>query len=139
MADINDYVGIPWILGGREKSGADCWGLAVMVLGDVFGVIINRFDGDKSSGDDLVRIIESETSGPDWVLTESPSDGDVCIMKTLGNGRPEHIGVYVGGMIIHALGINQQGSSAIHRPKALAKIFKKLEYYTFVGNDNNSQ
>ena len=54
-----NYIGIPWILGGCSKAGADCWGLTVMILENCYNIKVNRFIGAQDSGDDLAKIIHS--------------------------------------------------------------------------------
>lgn len=133
-----NYIGIPWILGGHDKSGADCWGLALLVLDKCYGININRFIGAKYTGDELAEIVNSETSSNDWQLIDSPKPGDLCVMSCGEKSRAEHIGIYADGVILHALGKNGRGVSSVNKPMALNKMFKKMEYYRFVGNDNNS-
>jgi hypothetical protein len=29
--DFSDLIGVPWVAGGRSRSGADCWGIVIMV------------------------------------------------------------------------------------------------------------
>ena len=41
MIDYNDFIGIPWIVGGSSHAGADCWGLVKMVYAEKFKVEIN--------------------------------------------------------------------------------------------------
>lgn len=133
-----NYIGIPWILGGHSQDGADCWGLTTLILKNCYGVNVDRFIGAKDSGDELAEIINSESRSSIWNGVASPKNGDVCIMRAGEKNRPEHIGVYVDGLIIHALGKNQKGSSTANKPKALLKIFNSLEYYRFVGNNNHT-
>lgn len=138
MDDVNDYVGIPWQLGGFTKSGADCWGLCLMVCQQCFGVKIPIYLGSCAEGDHLAEIINTESSGSSWQRIDSPQPGDVCIMRVPVSNRPEHIGVYVGGKsVIHSLGKDKKGASTITRTKALEKIFKPLEYFRYVGNNNH--
>jgi len=138
MKNISDYIGIPWIIGGSDFSGCDCWGLSLLILDECFNIQVNRFIGAKYTGDELDDIINSEASSPDWQLSESPKNGDLCVMSCGEKLRAEHIGVYVDGLIVHALGKNGQGASTANKPAALKKIFKKMEYYRFVGNNNCS-
>lgn len=137
MDDVNDYVGIPWQLGGFTKQGADCWGLTLMVCKNCYGVKIPLYLGSCAEGDALAEIISTESSGTSWQQIAPPQPGDVCIMKSKDSGRPEHIGVYVGSKsVIHSLGKNKQGVSMITRTKALEKLFQPLEFYRYVGDHN---
>jgi cell wall-associated NlpC family hydrolase len=42
---IADYLSLSWKEAGRERDGADCWGVLYLVLRDQFGIVIPRFDG----------------------------------------------------------------------------------------------
>lgn len=136
MENPNDYVGIPWQLGGYTKSAADCWGLTVMVCKYCYGVNIKIYLGSQASGDDLAGIIVTEIGSDSWQLVESPRPGDVCIMR---NETENHIGVYVGSnAVIHSFGKDQKGASAITRTRALERVFNPLEYYRYVGNNSHA-
>ena len=37
MRFLNDYIGFPWVQGGRDWKGMDCYGLAKMVYHDLYG------------------------------------------------------------------------------------------------------
>jgi len=138
MDDVNEYVGIPWGLGGFTKQQADCWGLTLMVCKNCYGVRIPLYLGSCAEGDMLAEIINTESSGTSWQRIQSPQPGDVCIMKAKKSGRPEHIGVYVGSKsVIHSFGKDRKGVSIITRTKALEKLFKPLEFYRYVGNNNH--
>ena len=37
---FDDYVGLPWRIGGRDRRGLDCFGLVRLVLAEQAGIIL---------------------------------------------------------------------------------------------------
>ena len=90
---INDYIGIPYEVGGRNSGAIDCYGLVCKVYHEMLGVEL-----------------------PDWVLDDEIDFGgergswtgidkpvDFCILRSarLG-GVPDHFALYVGGGVLSA-------------------------------------
>ena len=120
--EINDYVGIPWLKGGNTKQGADCWGLATLVLRDVFGINIKEYANSKATCSELRQIIETESKSNRWRQVKKPSIGDLVVVD-------KHIGVFVGDdRMLHAIE-RLQATSQIHRVRTIEKLFGKLSYY----------
>lgn len=38
MIDYGDFVGLPWVLGGEDASGVDCWGLVILFYREALGI-----------------------------------------------------------------------------------------------------
>ena len=132
MPEYNEYVGIPWLKGGYDKSGADCWGLTILILRDVHGVIVNEFVGSKACGDELSCIIDGETQSDRWHQTDTPRPGDVVVMYHKTTGRPSHVGLFTGdGNVLHSPDEGGPMVSQIHPVRLLNRIFKRLEYYRY--------
>ena len=43
------YVGLPWKLGGRDRKGLDCWGLARLVLAEQRGILLPSWNDDPDA------------------------------------------------------------------------------------------
>lgn len=135
MIDCNSYIGIPWKCGKASLSGADCWGLVSMVYMDLFNIRLSHFDIDDIDSQDKTvhKIEEVRDNSDDWELAATPTEGDVVMMISRKTFRPEHVGVYIGGgKILHSL-TRETGQSEVHPVKLLNKLFKRLEYYRYVG------
>ena len=135
MIDYNNYIGIPWVCGESTLEGADCWGLVSMVYLDLFNIRLAHFDVDDidSGSKTTSKIEEVRDNSLSWEKTATPTEGDVVMMISRKTLRPEHVGVYAGnGRILHSL-TRETGQSEIHTVKLMRKLFKRLEYYRYVG------
>jgi len=110
--NVNDYVGIPFVPGGRSKSGCDCWGLVCVVyrdfrieLPDYFGTSV-----DDASAFERARI--DAIGKRQWAQVAYPfRDLDVVLMDrhvTVYRGgkkrvvrAPGHVGVILHGVLLH--------------------------------------
>jgi len=88
---INDYIGIPYKIGGRDRSGCDCWGLACLILRERYGNDIDRYI--YSDVEDGYEIIKREKKYYEKIDGE-PIPGDLVLFKMMG--KYFHIGVVVG-------------------------------------------
>ncbi len=134
MINYNDYVGIPWVCGKSDLTGADCWGLVCIIYIDLFGIRLSHFDPTSINSSDkttnMIEIVRDDCD--DWELVVCPQEGDVVMMIGKVSLRPEHVGVYIqNGNVLHSL-TREIGQSEIHNMKFLKKIFKRLEFYRYV-------
>ena len=91
----NDYVGIPFLDKGREKTGADCWGLVRLIYDEQFNVKLPSFaDADYDYADDsrIEDLFAQNREG--WEVTTEPKPGSLVLFRILG--REAHVGVYIG-------------------------------------------
>ena len=88
-------IGIPWKAKGRDRSGIDCVGLALLAQRELYGREYDfPFDYDSKKGDESVLL--------DWLEdiadeADAPHDGDLVIYRLPGADgvvRP-HIGKVV--------------------------------------------
>lgn len=91
---IDKIFSIPYVLGGRNESGIDCWGLVVICYKELFDIDIPTYDEtalELSNGDITAKDIKEyiKTSAP-VVEVDSPQYGDMILVNFLGN--PVHIG-----------------------------------------------
>jgi cell wall-associated NlpC family hydrolase len=107
----NDYIGIPFVDGGRTFDGCDCWGLVRLIFEKELDITLPQY-GEISSSD-MIRISEKMKAGRDDAETWLPVLGDakqfdVVVMAWTGRKSPGHVGVAVDARrLIHVeKGIN---------------------------------
>jgi cell wall-associated NlpC family hydrolase len=100
-----EYVGIPFVSGGRDRTGADCYGLVRLVQAEQFGKALPLLSGDYTDADNfaetekLLRLQRPLLAG---LPVERPETGDVCVLNF--HGLPTHLGIYAGGgRLLHTL------------------------------------
>lgn len=108
MNALRGYVGIPFVDGGRDRAGCDCWGLVRLVHAD-HGVDLPSY-GDISAAELLAiaREMRSATDGEPWrkVDGEARRPLDVVVMSRLDapGTIPIHVGVMVDDRrVLHVL------------------------------------
>lgn len=136
---INKYIGIPWVRGGAEITGADCWGLVLMVLSDVYGVEVQNRKGCCAMGAELAQVIDEETGSSDWQEC-SYRDGAVAVMVDRTTKRPEHVGICVWHgtgerMVLHSISTRANGASKITPLPVIERAFLKVRFFEYVGNN----
>lgn len=104
MSVFDGYVGIPYVERGRDRSGADCWGLLRMVFAELRGVELPSLAEDYvSCADRLVLADLIQDRLPAWqpipAGCEAPFDAVLMRVKR----EACHIGLVVGrGLVLHA-------------------------------------
>lgn len=85
VAQAKEYLGVPYVFGGEDRSGMDCSGLVQRVLADL--------------GIDAPRVVQDQADiGVEVPSLADARPGDLIVTK--GEG---HIVIYAGdGMVIHA-------------------------------------
>jgi cell wall-associated NlpC family hydrolase len=120
------YVGIPWLIGGRNvDEGLDCWGLVRYVYGCEFKITLPEYP-TKGKLADCGLVMESELNGVSWVRTADPCDGDGIALGR--NPREfEHVGIY-----INADGV----PSVLHTARKASSAIQSLQYMRETGFPN---
>jgi len=110
LAWINDYIGIPYVFGGRDWHGLDCYGLVKLIYQEEYGITLRDWATDQMELKDKAKAIESVVCSGEWEDIESPMDGDFVICHR--QRAAYHIGLYYGGGVIHA----SDGIGVIYQP-----------------------
>jgi cell wall-associated NlpC family hydrolase len=98
----SQYVGIPFLSHGRDRSGCDCYGLCWLVMREQFGIEAPSYAGDYPDAleaAEVARLIADMTSPLylrgdwRWLALSEPRAGDLVVMRI--QGRPWHVGIIV--------------------------------------------
>ncbi|CAB4130463.1 Endopeptidase, NLPC/P60 domain containing protein [uncultured Caudovirales phage] len=100
------YVGIPYLTHGRDRAGADCWGLIEMIQAEQLGALWPKYEGaDWFKGQKPMLIgrdavLHAAKFNP--VTMEEAKLGDGILIRM--RGYPFHVGLVLApGWMIHTL------------------------------------
>lgn len=106
MRDWSKYIGIPFVDGGRDFSGCDCYGLVRLALMQEYGVVWPLLSGaydDTRNHGAVAAVLEAWK--PLLAGRRLPCPEEAAVAVVTVEGAPSHIGLYAGdGLILHAWG-----------------------------------
>ena len=137
MSKMDKFIGIPFVNGGRDISGCDCFGLC-MLIHEEFGINIPDFRVNARNGCAINEIFKGEQDNPLWIKIDKPDAPCVvtmCLGKDVG-GMVTHVGTYVGnGMIIHTL---DEGTSSVFKLNHMFFKNKITGFYKYAKPDTSN-
>lgn len=125
--DLSDYVGIPFVSGGRTREGADCWGILRIVFHERLRILLPSRSDDYASTEDRAEVAAILAGGlQDWSQIDPaaarPLDG--ILMNT--GGQPAHVGLYCGGgRLLHT----ERGTGSIIQPVDHIRVASRIAGY----------
>lgn len=122
MPSIADFVGIPYLLHGRDRQGADCYGLVSLVYRECLGVILPEYAYQGTH--DAADLIDAERAK--WVEVPAPQRWAVAVVRA--TGQPMHCALVVDeSRLLHTMA---GGSSVVTRFRTPAWLPRIVGYYT---------
>lgn len=98
------YVGVPFVEGGRDRRGLDCWGLVRLVFRDRLAIDLPLHDeiGPADHRRVTTQMQASIGSGA-WQKVQGPRAYDVMVARRDPHSRyPGHVGVMLdSGRVLH--------------------------------------
>lgn len=92
MTWIEKYVGIPFVNGGRDWQGVDCWGLVRLIYETECRILLPSYG--EISAEELTRVaheVANESSKEPWHPVSDPWLFDVAVMHR--RKAPVHVGI----------------------------------------------
>lgn len=125
----NSYVGIPFQVLGSDREGADCWGLCVLVLREVFNFDMPRHR-ELSLKAHAKGVAPEHLFSERFVETENPQPGDILHMYGLYQGKKSaiHVGVVTSDRH-HILHVEEDTTSAIINIRRPLHSWRPIAYY----------
>ena len=118
------YVGIPFLSGGRNVSGVDCYGLVRLVLNNEYGYNLPLL---ANTYDNALDVFETralfQKYGPLLCgeKISEPEEKAVALLKM--RGLPSHVALYAGDdFIIHAMSKTGVACERLSRPLLTSMI-----------------
>lgn len=103
--NIEPYIGLRFLDGGRDRSGVDCWGLVRLVYQEQLGIQLPDFDIRSHDSQAIAQQASQEI--PRWSKLDQPEPGAVVAIRLDQARHPgivTHVGLCVdGGYFLHAL------------------------------------
>ncbi|MFA7279822.1 MAG: NlpC/P60 family protein [Sterolibacterium sp.] len=105
MTWVANYVGMPFVDGGRDRKGCDCWGLVRLIYQNELKIELPSYG--EISATDLVSIRDAMVDGrhnvETWVpVVGTPKEFDVVVMAWAGRNFAGHVGIAIDGLrLIH--------------------------------------
>ena len=92
MKNFSGFIGLPFKLHGRDRSGVDCWGLIRLVFADHLGIDLPAYEY-SSAKEARAELVESEKTAWVQVSPDSARPYDVVLLRV--SGLPLHVGVVI--------------------------------------------
>jgi cell wall-associated NlpC family hydrolase len=110
MRWLNDYIGIPYVVGGRDFDGVDCYGLVKLVYAMEYSETLPDWLTDQMDMREKAKSIESAVTSGEFTAVENPKDGDFVICYRAKAAH--HLGLYYAGSVLHAY----EGNGVVFEP-----------------------
>ena len=101
---MTNFVGIPYLSGGRDLDGLDCWGLVLCAAKELFCLDYPIYLGytNAEAQDETEPYFSVRKSDWKHIPVGSEVAGDVIVLYIAG--RPTHCGLVIEkGMMLHTL------------------------------------
>lgn len=97
------YLGIPYLAGGQDRQGADCWGFFRLVMGERFGLNIPAVGIRPDQLRELLNEYRTNPMRDDWSQIDlaDAQEGDGLLFAHRP-GWPDHVGIALAaGRVLH--------------------------------------
>lgn len=100
---VNNYMGLPFVDGGRHHSGIDCYGLIYLIYLEQFGIVLPEYGNLYKDLSDRVAVSEGilvEAQQVRWkIIPEYTAKlGDVAVFRV--GKHPLHVGMMLNKTVM---------------------------------------
>lgn len=127
------YVGLPWVLAGRDHSGVDCWGLLWLVYAEQLGIRVPSYVDetvDDPEREEIALMIRGEQGQGCWVAVDKGQERTFDMVVLRRTGIESHIGIVVArGQMLHVVSGSEARVEHFDRgrwPPRLAGIYRHV-------------
>lgn len=119
---VNNYIGIPFVSGGRDKTGCDCYGLVRLILQNEYNIELPLLSSDYINA---LNIAETKKLFSDYIpifcgnKISTPTESSVALMRF--RGTLCHVGVWAGDNYI------------IHTRHKTGSVCERIDRFSFAG------
>lgn len=126
------YIGLPFKLHGRDRSGLDCWGLVRLVMAEQFGKALPSYSSkyERETQEVVLGDLITQEAELFWQPVPSGQEavGDVIVLRM--RGRPMHVGIVIGDR--HMLHIERGIDSCIEKYNGIRWMHRIFGFYRHV-------
>jgi len=124
------YVGIPYLLGGRDRKGLDCWGLLRLIYLEVKEIQLPELPGICAQATLGIAHSIHQISTQEWHLLDKPEEA--CVVAMSQKEILHHVGIWTfsdGGKIIHC----REGCSVVAETVRTLRLrgVRIFQYYSY--------
>lgn len=130
---VRDYVGIPFVFGGSDHDGCDCWGLVRLIYREQLGVTLDRYSDINPR--DMRRVAravtEQASSNVIWSEIDTPAEFDVVAMRIGAGSLLAHVGIAVSErQFLHVENAAAASIVSFRDPMYRCRIVKTVRHFT---------
>ena len=127
----DQYVGLPYVAGGRSRDGGDCWGLFNLAWSEQFAGSLPAYDGPAWNSTAAFRGVVAAANAYaaqfETVRQGQEELGDGVLMRSCG--YPLHLGLVLApGLMLHIL---EGGDSTITRYTSMQWRDRIVSFHRF--------
>jgi cell wall-associated NlpC family hydrolase len=111
---IYEWIGVPHVYNGRDKTGVDCYGLVWLYYRDVLGIVLPDWNCADSSRIWVTRFIEQKIQSH---LKTIDAPQDHCIAFLRRKNMASHVGVVYANGLLHCI----ENSSVVFQPLTIVR------------------
>lgn len=120
-AMVDALLGCPYVPGGSDMGGADCWGIVELWYSHVLGIDLDDRAAHPPGHEGVQAGFEAAAH---WEAIEAPENNCLVVMRA-GHLNAGHAGVYLDGRLLHS----DESAGCVFQPVSDRFIRSKISGY----------